>query len=63
MTRSHYTLGGLEGFTEEVGVGFNFKGTANKHYEEVVARQVHPFLRQICTEDFIDKNKNYNRAF
>ncbi|HEC1573557.1 TPA: hypothetical protein R1X69_001097 [Campylobacter upsaliensis] len=52
----------LKGFTELVGVGFDFKGTANKHYEEVVARQVHPFFRQICTEDFIDKNKNYNRA-
>lgn len=102
MTRSHYTLGGNEGFTQElgegyiekgeggisvrekqdshlinarknnerilkgftelVGVGFNFCGTANKHYEEVVAKQVHPFFRQICTEDFIDKNKNYNRA-
>ena len=102
MTRSHYTLGGNEGFTQElgegyiekgeggisvrekqdshlinarknnerilkgftelVGVGFDFKGTANKHYEEVVAKQVHPFFRQICTEDFIDKNKNYNRA-
>ncbi|CAM3375295.1 hypothetical protein CAUP111243_01550 [Campylobacter upsaliensis] len=52
----------LKGFSELVGVGFDFKGTANKHYEAVVAKQVHPFFRQICTEDFIDKNKNYNRA-
>lgn len=52
----------FEGFTELVGVGFDFCGTANKHYEEVVKAQVHPILRTICTEDFIDKNKNYNRA-
>lgn len=52
----------LKGFTELVGVGFDFKGTANKHYEEVVSKQVHPFFRTICSEDFIDKNKNYNRA-
>lgn len=52
----------LKGFSELVGVGFDYKGTANKHYECVIAKQVHPFFRQICTEDFIDKNKNYNRA-
>lgn len=52
----------LKGFSELVGVGFDYKGTANKHYEGVIAKQVHPFFRQICTEDFIDKNKNYNRA-
>ncbi|WP_270976518.1 hypothetical protein [Campylobacter upsaliensis] len=52
----------LKGFSELVGVGFDIRGTANKHYEAVVAKQVHPFFRQICTEDFIDKNKNYNKA-
>lgn len=52
----------LKGFSELVGAGFDYKGTANKHYEAVIAKQVHPFFRQICTEDFIDKNKNYNRA-
>lgn len=51
-----------KGFVELVGVGFDFCGTANKHYQDVIQRQVWPFYRKICSEDFLDKNKNYNRA-
>lgn len=51
-----------KGFVELAGVGFDFCGTANKHYQEVIKRQVWPIFRQICSEDFLDKNKNYNRA-
>lgn len=51
-----------KGFSELVGVGFNFLNTALKHYEEVIKRQVNPILQKAVNDDFLEKNKNYNKA-
>lgn len=49
-------------FSELVQAGFDYKNTALKHYEEVIKRQIHPILRKIISLDFLEKNKNYNKA-
>ncbi len=52
----------LRGFVDLAAAGFDFCGTANEHFQRVVDEVVIPYLRQICTLDFLEKNKNYNRA-
>ena len=52
----------LRGFVELASAGFDFCGTANEHFQRVVEEVVCPSLRQICTLDFLEKNKNYNKA-
>ncbi|MDO4674434.1 hypothetical protein [Campylobacter sp.] len=52
----------LRGFVELAAAGFDFCGTANEHFQRVVEEVVCPSLRQICTLDFLEKNKNYNKA-
>lgn len=52
----------LRGFVELAAAGFDFCGTANEHFQRVVEEVVWPSLRQICTLDFLEKNKNYNKA-
>lgn len=47
---------------ELAAAGFDFCGTANEHFQRVVEEVVCPSLRQICTLDFLEKNKNYNMA-
>lgn len=51
-----------KGFVELVGKGFNILNTADKHFQELINKDVKSFLSYINSLEFIEKNKNYNKA-
>lgn len=50
------------GFMKLAEQKFNYLGTLESFYKKVLEAQVYPFYKKMVTWDFLDKNKNYQKA-